>query len=282
MSISKYINLIGVECEGLWLNIPGCQGYHVMNNDRIITDSSVIINKIPKKFTEKLKAAQYAGELSQFSRSGEVVSRPFGNLQQLIESIYQIWPDVTNSTCGAHIHFSLLDDSYYSCLMEPGFYDWFKLRLYDFSAKQKLDKKKCFADRVFNRTERSQYYCKDEFIPLKQAYVTNKIYRTQNGDRYTFLNYCFSRLSTIECRVFSAHITIPQFINCINWLIETVDSYLNNFYEEFCAKQLAQVEVELEVEEGVKDIRKKEGEHKKNGNNLINNESLDLILEPGN
>lgn len=253
--ISKYINLIAVEIEGVWYNLDGCRGPKVLNeigqpvHDGSVKFPKVHKNKFLKIYEENRKKNAHVGypPITSLMHKGEVVSSPFGSMLELSKWMSNYWPDLTNNTCGLHFHVSLNTHGYYSCLMDEKFYPFFKNKLADFAAQEKLNK--VFQDRFYNKTEWAKKYCNDTFHPEKQAYVNHKIYHDKCPDRYTILNYCFGLHSTLEIRVFSAHMSPKMAIKSAHWWVNCVNEYLENNYEEFSKYAISTDEISIEIKE---------------------------------
>ena len=288
-TISKYIHAMSCEIEGCWLNILGCRGHYIFNS--IHLDSSVKgFSKMPSKriarlfeeaglLDELLKhdPNDYKDDKNSLVRSGEINSDPLYNFNDISKFVLNYWPDRTNDSCGAHLHWSLNTHIYYSCLMEEDFYTYFKDQLLVFANQHGLIKKKSFSDRLLNTTEKAQKYCLDKFHPLKQIYVNKKIYHDDSPDRYTFLNYAFSRFNTIECRVFTGNIPPAKFLLCVKWLIETVDTYLDLNYDNYISKQHVVEGIEIEVP--VRGVEGNKGDLAENIEELHNHYGYVLEIE---
>ena len=251
--ISKYINMAAAEIEGIWYNMEGFRGPKVINEiGSPIHDGSVAFPKSHKKrildIYEGLKTkGKVIHSIQQLMLKGEVVSSPLKSLADLSQWIVKYWPDLTNNSCGLHYHVSFNTNGYYSALMTDHFNEYFKKSLAEFASQEKLNK--IFHDRFYNRTEWARKYCKDTFHPEKQAYVTKKVYHDSCPDRYTILNYCFGLHSTLEIRVFSAHMSPKMAVKCLHWWIGCVNQYLIDNYDNFAKTEIGVEEVNIELGE---------------------------------
>lgn len=186
----RYINLIGVEIEGGWSEKPAI----------LKTDGSVHISK---------DFAQYAGEC---------ISPP-GSLDQINDWIDKYKPDYVNSTCGLHVHFSMKKMSDYVRLMEDSFYSHFYTSMDSWGKAMQFGEKHQF----WSRLGGSNTYCKKGFN------LDNTERQTYGGgDRYTHLNYCFSKHGTIECRLFPAFKDPEKIKKAVKVLVRTVNTYLDS------------------------------------------------------
>lgn len=263
--IGKYIMYAGVEIEGGYYVFNGSRGYTAINTEKFEYDGSLKINgeksnhdgvvstnfAHPKKIQEQFQeycsknSLPYSSNylLSHF-RMGELVSNKLSSTSAVKDFIKKCWPDFTNETMSLHFHISFLKSSYYSCLMEPEFGKYFKKELAKFAEEGKINK--TLHGRIFNNTEHAQYYCKDNFIPLKQVFVKKKIWHDQSPDRYTILNYCHGLHKTLECRVFTSHTNAQMGVKCWNWFKKTVEDYLANNYQNYI-NNLSVVDLEEDV-----------------------------------
>lgn len=235
MPISKYINKVAAEIEGIWFNIPGLSGGRIADSGiSVIHDGSVQnTSKYPKRilmsYDDFVKKEYYP--IESLKKKGEIVSEPYESSAELSAWMLKNWPDITNKSCGLHFHISVNKNGYYSCLMDPKFYDFYKKSLSELIKKEKLNKN--IQDRFNNKSSWAQTYCEDNFRPEKQFRVNKKVYRHNSTDRYAQLNYCWSLHSTLEVRVFSAHCSPRAAVKCLMWWINLIETYLEENYENF-------------------------------------------------
>lgn len=247
MAINKYVGKVGCEIEGAWMNIKGCRGVEAINSLGIVHDGSVKFDgKFPKRMWEMCKAEGKYSNPSQSMQVGEVVSAPFDSVEKAVQWMLKFWPDMTNSSCGLHFHISVNDPAYYSCLMEKEFYLFMKESLGKFADEQKLNR--IFRERFAGTTAWAKKYCRDEFIPLKQAFVTQKQYNDANRSRYTMLNFCHGLHETMEIRVFTAHMPSKRATNCLLWYIDVVTSFLEQNFDKLSNTPLTKEDLVIEAE----------------------------------
>ena len=247
MPINKFLNLAACEIEGTFLNLKGCRGPAAINDVSITYDGSVRVNeKYPKRFWDLCKEMGNGHSPKQLAHVGEVVSPPFDNLDNAKQWMLKYYPDATNSSCGLHFHVSLNNPGYYSCLMEKEFYLYMKESLGKFADEQKLNK--IFRERFEGKTEWAKKYCRDEFIPLKQAFVSQKNYNDAGRNRYTLLNFCYGLHETVEIRVFTAHMPVKRAVKCLEWYVNVITEYLEQNYEKFCNTELTTESVDIECD----------------------------------
>ncbi len=286
MPISKFVDKVAFEAEGGYYNIPGCRGHKVhAGGHRIEHDGSVRFDeRHPKRIWNLLKKAVAEKKVSggnnprSYFMPGEYVSEPFSSVEKASQKLVECWPDRTNATCGLHFHLSVRNPSFYSRLMEPDFYKYLKDSLAAFAEAEELNR--IFMERFYNKSDWAKRYCRDEFIPLRQAYTKRKEYNDPNRSRYTMLNFCHGLHETMEIRVFTTHMPLKRAVNCLLWYVHTVDTFLHENYESYCNTKLVeeQIDVEAEVEEASKIVAAVAPE-------ILTieeaGEEFSLILEPG-
>jgi len=246
MAVSKYISKIGVENEGGFLLLPGFRGEIIAKeNINIVKDTSVKLNSrmLQRYVGGKTKYNYDLGTLMTYYRSGEVVSRPMDSIDEGANYIRKYWPDFVNASCGFHVHLSFNDISYYSCLMEESFNNYYKETLREFSEKEKLNR--TFKSRFEGRND----YCRDAFLPNEQAFRSGKYTSNRaTNPRYAALNFCWSLHGTMECRVFSANMGVNKAVLGYLWFVKMVDNYLAMNYDSFIKREHSK-EIEIEYEE---------------------------------
>jgi len=250
-SVSKYIKGIGIELEGLYLSIPEAQGYKVTQGEYggVQHDGSVKfdMDKFPSFYDDLLKKSQLSGSVQDYIQVGEVVSPVFYSIEDSVKFLKDCYPVKSNPTCGYHIHISTVHDGIYSLLMHSEFYEAYKASLINLITEHKFNKP--MHDRVLNSTEWARKYCRDIFQPLKQAYVTQKVYANASPDRYTALNFCYGLHKTFECRVFTTHMPLKFAIKALVWYIDFVDNYISENYEKFANTNLVTEKIDIETDD---------------------------------
>lgn len=178
------IHLIGVELEGGWDECP----------DNFHEDGSV----------------DCAGDTT-----GESVSDAL-TLTPLLKWIPRQYPDYTNESCGFHVHTSYRDNRDYETLMERKFYDFFLARITRWGKGYPIRNSAFWA-----RLEGKNSFCRKNFQPLNQAFVTDK-----SGPRYAQLNYCWGLHGTLECRLFPMFKSSKTAQAAVCELISLIETYL--------------------------------------------------------
>ena len=254
-SVSKHIKGIGIELEGMYLAVPEAQGYKATQGEYggIQHDGSVKFNmdKFPLFYDELLKKSGLTGSVSNYISVGEVVSPVFYSVENSLKFLRDCYPIKSNPTCGYHIHLSTVHDGIYSLLMHNEFYEAFKKSLINLITEYKFNKPT--HDRVFNSTEWAQKYCRDLFQPLKQAYVTQKVYANASPDRYTALNFCYGLHKTFECRIFTTYMPLKFANKALTWYVNFVDNYIEQNYENFANTSLVTENIDVETDNSFND-----------------------------
>jgi len=152
------------------------------------------------------------------SFNSEVATKPYKNLGSLLKCIDALYPDGVNQTCGMHVHVSF-PEHVYSKLMSEHFYFYFLLRWEAWGKRLNIRN-----SNFWSRLRGENSYCARKFVPEKQVAAAGK-----SGDRYAHLNYCYSHLGTIECRL------LPMFqekgisAKAIRELISIYQDYIAEF-----------------------------------------------------
>jgi len=252
MSIGQFIDKVGIEIEGLWFEADGFQGKKVCANHPIEHDGSLKFgDNYKNRILEQIKSLHAAGKLpssnpKHFVRIGEVISKPINSMESALQFIHDNWPDQSNRTCGLHFHISTKNPGHYSALMDDEFGVYFREQIREFSKEANSVLK----GRILGTNEHALKYCRDEFRPAKQAYVTKKVYRNHDPEagRYTILNYCYGLHKTMECRVFTTHMSANRGARCLEWFVSTIENFLANNYERLSNSEVQQ-SFEVEVED---------------------------------
>lgn len=208
LTIKSMIKYIGIEFEGCWEGEPiGFKG-----------DGSVY-------FSDYNEEDYYVGE---------VASKP-NNFKGAINFINSCYPDHVNGTCGCHTHLSFTTNYAYQRLMSKKFFDEF------IDALEKWGKDNRISNKEFwNRLKGNNSYCKRKFNPKHQVHE-----RGHSGDRYCFINYCWSMHKTLEIRV------LPMFRDkeickkAIYFIVMFINKYLNGIRKK--RKKIVHVKVTRKI-----------------------------------
>lgn len=155
---------------------------------------------------------------------GEFVSRPEvpSAIFPWLDAHYPDEDDI-NSSCGMHVHTSFRKMRHYAQFMDEHFFEYFKRRMKAWGQRIPISRTGHGAN-FWNRLAGHNDFCNDMLCPERQIYHSNK-----NGERYTMLNFAWSRYGTIECRLFpmfkKAHIAKAA----VQELLATYEDYLRDF-----------------------------------------------------
>jgi len=160
----RYIYKVGVELEGGW------------NRPKVLKHDGSI---------ENLEAF-HIGEIASKPRSPTEIKR----------WVMRNYPDRVNHTCGLHVHVSFRSAHLYALCAVPDFPKFLVEELKNWGERRSI-KNECF----WNRLAGGNRYC--NHFPLHEGSITTAIdvQIIDGGDRYTVVNYCYSKHGTIEVRV---------------------------------------------------------------------------------
>ena len=190
------VSAVGIELEGGWREQPA--------GVTIGHDGSVI------------------GMPSQARYVGELASPPILTTQ--IETwMTKCYPDYVNETCGLHVHMSFDNAFLYQRLMD----DRYPATILRYIERWAKDEKLSTASPIWDRLAGRSVYCQHVFAPDEQAQAVKKDFsRTRPGNRYTVINYPFSRTHTIECRLLPMMPTTVQGIRAVQEVIHITNAFL--------------------------------------------------------
>lgn len=192
---------IGIELEGGWNEVP--------KGSRVIRDGSVDLRSLAlPRYTE--------------IAIGELPSPP-----QSITT-WQAWvatnyPVYLNETCGMHVHMSFNNAFTYQRLMDDRYPATILKYMEEWAKREGLP-----ADNpLWPRLKGESRYCQHVFDPDGQVGNTGKDYdQTRSGHRYTVINYCWQRYSTLECRLLPMMPSAPIAISAIKELLDITNLFL--------------------------------------------------------
>lgn len=178
------ISQIGIELEGAW---PNTTIHEIESSSLPITGCA---------------DGSLSGRLPLDHSWWEIQTEPvaYENLSTLWKTIDTYAPKHYNHTCGLHIHTSFISDDLYSIVASKSFVLHMRKELTQFYWNlvrngQHSDEILRVAERFLHRLEGNNSYCKREVKIIPQLF-------DNGGQRYSFLNYCYSKHQTLECRVF--------------------------------------------------------------------------------
>ena len=190
----NYIKKLGIELEGGWNSVPEWEE----NEQHIVSDGSVR--------TE----ARLVGELHYCSAELE-------NVCLFLKECFPTTP--INGSMGLHVHLSFKELNSYRKLAESSFKKYFLSKMKEYA---KIDS----YDQFLIRLKGENDYCKNKWLPHKQLYQPVK-----GGERYTFINFCYTFHGTLEVRVLPVFPTYQRSINAVKYLANVFESYLDSVKE---------------------------------------------------
>ena len=208
---TKAINAIGIELEGGWTRYYTAAGKPIRYHDE---GCKIIRNGKPKMLKHDGSVSMDKSN-SGCDYVGEIASKPM-QPRAITSWVRRNQPDAFNKTCGAHMHVSTKSTSDYMCLTDHKFWKFFREKLAKWGNKQKFSKSHEF----WKRLEGNNQYCKVEHTPEKQLH--------EGSNRYTQINYCWSKHRTLEFRVLPIFETSDLQIEAFFQLIWMVENYLEN------------------------------------------------------
>jgi len=210
---------IGVELEGGWDKLP--------SKTRVVRDGSIV-------FPEDQPYPNIVGELA-----GPPIS--LGELSGWMNKFY---PPFHNETCGMHVHMSFKTAMTYQRLMTPEYPATIVSYMEKWSKENKLSK----TNPIWERLAGNSRFCKHQFFADMQASVVAKDYdNNRQGNRYTVINYCFSRHNTLECRLLPMMPDTTTAISAINEVIAITNAFLLKTVKREEKYSLSIVDEEVEI-----------------------------------
>ena len=191
------VYLVGVELEGGWEKmLKGCE---------IHRDTSVRFSPTPN-----------------LNYVGEIESKPL-ELSEMPKWVKQYYPHHINDSCGMHIHLSFRTALTYSRLMAPSYPATIVKYMHEWAKREGLPPSHSLWSRLRGESE----YCQHTYWAEDQVFQAGKEYdRKRKGHRYTVINYCFTRHSTLECRLLPMMANAEQAIRALQEVIRITNAYL--------------------------------------------------------
>ncbi len=224
-AIRNRIYRVGIELEGGWTKLP--QGVELVH------DGSV------KGLQAKQKPITQQQIRFDAARNVIVQNHPQPGVQEMLHvgefpseilelQKYPLWmsknyPSHVNHTCGMHVHMSFNKAFHYCRLMVPEYPQTIVIYMAKWAMDEKLPANHPIWDRLRGKNE----FCKLEFFPDEQAKQSRKIYdHAMKGHRYTVINYCHAKTSTLECRLLPMMDTAEQGIRAVKRVLDITNACL--------------------------------------------------------
>lgn len=196
-TIKPRIERVGIELEGGWLTQPA--------GETIIRDGSVVLDP---------------GQRSQFI--GEIPGPPLP-LNEWEGWLRRCYPLHVNRTCGMHVHVSFTSPLYYMLCMDPRLPATIVEQVRVWAGDVRLPE----SHYIWPRLRGESRYCQHVYSAEEQILATSKGFdQNQPGNRYSVLNYGYSRNGTIECRLLPMMETPDLAVQAINQVLDTFNAFL--------------------------------------------------------
>jgi hypothetical protein len=199
------VRRIGIELEGGWTKLPP--------GTKLTHDGSVVFQ--PDELVPPI-----GGPVIKMG--GELPSPPL-EMEMWMAWMKQFYPHKVNATCGMHVHLSFRTALTYQRLMTASYPATLIAYVTAWAKDEKLDKTHPLWPRLRGESE----YCQHIFSADDQVRSTGKDHdRHRRGHRYSVVNYCYGRHSTLECRLLPMMTTVEQSISAIQNVIDITNAYL--------------------------------------------------------
>lgn len=191
---------VGLELEGGWNKLPA--------GTRLVHDGSVRF-AIP------------------INHVGEMPS-PVLDVVKDSPTFWQTWlrtnyPHHVNETCGLHVHLSFKTAFAYNRLMTAQYPATVVEEFKKWAKAEALSGEHPIWSRLMDKSR----FCQHTFDADRQVINRDKDHNQErNGHRYTVINYCYSRYSTIECRLLPMMGNIDQAIRAVQELLDVTNAFL--------------------------------------------------------
>ncbi len=179
---------------------------------------------------------------------GECCNEPM-TLEDAKKWTIKNYPDISNSTCGMHIHLSFTNRLAYMQLLEQKFYTKvFLPQATQFGTDNSVNQGSAFWQRLSGKND----MCRKGFHGSQQVKITEKY---GSKIRYYHLNYCWNLHNTLECRLF------PVFkkrdsknqpilaLKAIDFFYNLCNNYLTSLKPEKRNMQTISVDVDEDIQE---------------------------------
>lgn len=201
------INLVGVELEGGWFQIP-----HGRRPDR---DSSVQFG-LPTDDQNKIGLITVAGEIPL---------PPLG-VKEFPATMKLYYPSYVNQTCGMHVHLSTNKAFSYQRLMINKPYSY-PATIVEYIRRWAKAERLPTSHPIWERLDGKCEYCQHVFHADEQCKTASKDFdHHRNGHRYTVIGYCWSRYRTLECRLLPMMSTYDLGVKAVNEVINITNAFL--------------------------------------------------------
>jgi len=178
---------------------------------------------------------------------GEIVSPPIDNWNTLKTWLDVNHPDKVNSSCGTHMHISVLDYKDYDRLMLPEFYPFIISKIEAWGRQENFKETNHFWHRLQGHND---YCCANDASSCSHGRNvhdadTQAAARQKDSCRYAHVNFCRNQHGTVEFRVFHGMKT-PDLIKRG---AEALVSGINEYLQTARANEITQLDTAVEVDD---------------------------------
>ena len=239
------INLIGVELEGGWTNLPS--GVKLVHDGSVqvpqpapdgppeqeIWQEIVTLNAQGQQVVTRVRVPGAIANGAPTKKkvgwqTGEYPSEPM-EVKAVGTWLTAFYPSHVNDTCGLHVHMSFKKALHYQKLMIPEY----QATVIEYLKRWAKEEGFPSNHSIWARLDGKSTFCKQEFFPAKQVLAKNKIFEHNGeGNRYTCINYCYGQHSTIECRVLPMMEKAPQAIRAVERVLRITNATLASLREK--------------------------------------------------
>jgi len=194
--VRNRIYRVGVELEGGWRDLP--EGTNLTRDGSIMipSTSGVKVGELPSDPMEVIKIKTW---------------------------MKKYYPQITDKSCGMHVHMSFKSSWHYAQLMSREYQDTIVAYLTEWAKDNRLPANHPIWNRLAGRNE----YCKLDYYADVQVLQSRKNFdHNMPGSRYTAINYCFGLHETVECRILPMMENYELGVSAVMRVIDITNAYL--------------------------------------------------------
>jgi hypothetical protein len=222
------VALAGIELEGGWTKLP--PGGTVIRDGSVRIEPPQMPAAVRRAYAAYNDGVHTSKELELYKSwmaennlraAGELPSPPM-QWAHVAKWVRDNYPQLTNATCGLHMHMSFRDLLHYQMLLEPGYPEAVVTEVTRW-AQARLPGKHA----IWSRLNGGSEYCQLKYFGAAQAALKEKRYeRHAPVHRYTAINYAQGTHSTIECRLLPMFDTADEAIEALTLVRDITNAYL--------------------------------------------------------
>lgn len=218
--IRNRVYRVGIELEGGWTKLPS--GVRALQHDGSI-----------QGLLDPSGNPLHVGELP---------SSPL-TLEEWGKWLRKHYPQIVNQSCGMHVHLSFRTALTYSRLMCPEYPGTIVNEITRWAKHENLPKDHT----IWSRLKGKSVYCQHVYSADEQVRNTSKDHnRERAGHRYTVINYCWARVSTLECRLLPMMDTAERAERLVQEYIDITNAFLMATGKR---EQASKIDIDVDAEE---------------------------------